>query len=50
MKQDVDIGALGYHCQHLNIKFQINSYHNKELNYHFTGFCSFSDLKSTVKM
>ena len=26
MKQDFDIGALGYNCEHLIIKFQMNSY------------------------
>ena len=46
MKQDFDIGALGY----LIIKFQINSHHSKELKYHFIRFCSYNNLKSTVKM
>ena len=50
MKQDFDIGALGYNCQHLTVKFQINSYHNKELNYHVNKSCIFNHLKSTIKV
>ena len=50
MKQDFEIGALGYHSQHLTVKFQINSYHNNELNYHFNKSCLLIDLKSTIKV
>ena len=50
MKQDFDIGVLGYHCKHPIIKFQINSSHNKQLNYRIIRFCIFNNLKNTVKM